>query len=400
MAVLAGASLGLAAETALQRATYAPDGQLSVLREAIYRVHSAHPVYVALDADRDGRIDPAILAAVASGELRQQLDRDYRNKIEDEYDNAHQFMDSFLSGAASREFYRKYNEAAPNESEGRHSAIALALIKEEKEPAKRTTGQRWFVREAIEEVTLFDESKTKGQKPATFSLIRDYDTNKTSYHTKGALFYASKIQESKGPFLEQYRGSAGVEINRLDTADDTSETDSLVFRGVLDTKFRAAPDAAAFHYLRFVGSVASDSDFVARAYEWRATYEPYVRGTPIGTGRPLFTRDNDRIRLRLPVHFSYQDQHNGGDEDFFRGGITLQADYMYHLGKDSGLKLSASYGFLSALGGKHAEAELTTASLSYIVNSNYSIEAKFEDGTAPLVKKKVDSLTVGVGVKY
>jgi hypothetical protein len=267
------------------------------------------------------------------------------------------------------------------------------------------------IRDSYEQNTLDEIEKTfKNAKPALLTFTRNIESNQNSFIAKGAIMRPIRIYsaESASPSNEMYLSTIvftpSLTINRTVSPDKTKETDSQQWRMGADVE--TAAGWIALQNFRVFAAYATDfewkSKVVGAEFQWEPTFDTYGSGSYWRLIDPVLD-----IRWRLYPHFEYGYVVDAGEKTNIKTGDTY-----FRLGPKAtldvypvfapGFVLSIQYAYLAGITGTPRVSRMFDPALSYQIDSQGHIvlQVEYSFGQVPLTEENVESLTVGVGIKF
>lgn len=361
------------------------DGTLSQAEAEAYLKHRISPVYKELDKDKDGTI--------SSEELQKHVE------------------------ATSDQAGEEYQEDFPTEE--RPTEVAkVQRIAGDRKPGTAPFGLRirrahdsWSV---LKSGTAF--AKAKG---ALVSYSRDLEASTDTWQVRAALLRPFGPKKAKAPvpgefMLTDWAVTPSLAVDRVETSSASiKDADSLTFKLDGEWEFfgppKRVPSPFNLRYFRLGAAFATDSNLRSKTLALQADYQPVRTNWGI-SGPRYFPRFHFGFRLDPLIHaevgrtFDAGDKVNLDDDDtFFRLGPALELNlWPYTKTALDRALLRVSYRFLGGLTGEPDTTDLFEAALAYHFDElgHWALEINYRLGETPLVADDVDTLAIGLTIKY
>jgi hypothetical protein len=276
---------------------------------------------------------------------------------------------------------------------------------------------------AIEDPTLPKAAvSTQAANPAVASFFRSYLTSSNQWTLKAALFRPINISSNFSGGLLYLVPSASVD-EEFNNENSSNSVDSLIFR--LGSIYSYLGDSTDFNFgtFRISGDYATDTSFKSLVAAAEGDWEPdlaFFNSRGIFPGNevynPLFGIESKYcplIRWTIDLHTEYgytvktgNKPQLAGDPSSLRIGpiptlsiVPFPAISTLQLQK---FQISFSYEYLRTIIGQPTDCHDFTIQGKYPLwgSDNISLSVAYEDGDTPIVKDRIQSLTVGVGIKF
>lgn len=273
----------------------------------------------------------------------------------------------------------------------------------------------------------------KAANPATASFFRNYSTGSNAWTIKASLVYLANVNSNLLVDGDRDQLIAGVSVDReFNNQSEAHSVDSLIFRLGDIYQYWGKSTNCNFGTLRFAGDYATDTSFnslVAGAeldyrpdlgffncHEWLGGWRPlqgygyylpaFGSGALLGTWAP-------RVSWNAALHSEYgytvrqgNKAQLAGDPNSFRLGpvasVSVQPFPALSALNLRALTVNISYEYLGGIvsGPNSSHDFKVQATYPFIPGvQNVSLTVAYENGLAPILKDKVNTLTVGLGVK-
>ena len=299
------------------------------------------------------------------------------------------------------------------------------------EPEKKDNGFYGFlIRKSYSDVTSDEDPTVASPRasyekadPAMFSYTHDYQAHSDAWAAIGTLLRPFQVQLDGAPssdnmVLDKISFVPSITLDReTNNKDATKNVDSIIARAGLFGEIAGGPRPLRLMDFRLYATYATNSRFkggiVAGEFDWEPTTSipgnrTFYRLARNGSGEKGRPGSLVELHWRLFVHSEF-----GTNVD---GNLAAnQSDNFFRVGPVFGLKLdpfflprlsaSVDYSYLAGVSGKPSDSHNLSSTLSYILDKDpetqhWTINATYEDGDTPLVKQKVQTLLLSLGVKY
>jgi hypothetical protein len=276
---------------------------------------------------------------------------------------------------------------------------------------------------AVEDPTLPKAAASKqAANPAVASFFRSYSTDSNQWILKGALFRPITISSNLGGGLLYLVPSVSVD-REFNNETSSNSVDSLTFR--FGSVYSYLGNSSDFNYgtLRISGDYATDTSFKSLVAAAESDWEPdlaFFNSRGIFPGNelysPLFGIESiycPKIRWTTTFHaeFGYTVKAGGkhqlaGDPSALRLGpiatisiLPFPAVTTLQLNK---FQISLSYEYLREIVGDPSDSDDFKIQGTYPMfgSDNVSLTMAYENGYTPIVKDRIQSLTLGIGIKF
>ncbi len=282
----------------------------------------------------------------------------------------------------------------------------------EPEPEKKEEWA-WYLRSSREDIgTLKAALPVAKASPALFSFARSYADGESAWSAVGTLMGIKKVADY--PIADEDGGLSAIYLipslsfNKIDTNGNAAkEVDSLIFRFGTEAVFLGDQKAA---FVRANPTFATDTDFRSLVGGFEFQFEPYVNGSVIGSAQSHFNGGlqyllRPMLNVEAGCVFDAGRKANLQDHEdnfFTRVGPQLHLDMWSDIPWLERFSLTLSYSHLEALGNGVESGGFFDSSLSYRLDKegNIMLTTKYQHGEVPFIQDSVDTITVGLGVKF
>jgi len=361
------------------------DGRLG--EADIYLLHKTQPTFVAMDADRNGIIDPAEQKAAADkfNRTAPELARSNRKFATNNAFALGIPMDEDLTGAQADQLLR--------------------------EPGARPKyTPNWFRLRG--KVSEFGKAPAGGVidniNPAIFSWGRNYASDTETWNGRGAI----------GGFWETSRAdfALGVDFDRSDTDEPgKKDTDALIFRGLASGE-PGGWNKCGMKALTFRGGLdyGTTFDFDAGILGAGLEIEPVWRMKAFRGIQLLFGKHKGRNTLNSPCFSlnNYLRIEGGGtvddslesvpaDDRYLRIGPQVELAF-WPAGTDFPISLTSSYGYYLELITGGNDYRNFRGGIDWRLDQigHFSLRLEYVDGVTPLFLQRQKGLSVALSSRF
>lgn len=273
--------------------------------------------------------------------------------------------------------------------------------------------RRTYEEQAIRQAKPFD--KAQG---AIFSFTRDFEGKSDTWEARGAAMLPIKLIDPDDddspqiPWIDSFYIMPSLSFDRVaNEADESKEVDSLVgrFAAELGGPILDLNPEFFFQYVRADIAYASDFDLesgvVGAEFEW----EPIWTKGGLGMIQRVRWFPFFEYRARAILHAEFGRVTAVGkkaslikNDDFFRYGPKFQLELFPTPYVLAGLSFIVKYEYLEGSSGEPGHSDLFEAGMSWKLDpkERIGLDLTYRVGEIALTKEEVDSLTIGLSVKF